>query len=72
MITVVTNEQVSHSHVVVDGALIHLVAQTGVVEVVGLHVGEDSQSDIERHVDMWIADYQATWDGRVEDAMNAA
>ena len=33
--------------------------------------GEDSQSDIERHVDEWIAGNQAIWDGWIEDAMNA-
>ena len=37
-----------------------------------MNQGEDSQSDIERHVDEWIADNQAIWDGWIEDAMNAA
>ncbi len=37
-----------------------------------MNEGEDSQSDIERHVDEWIADNQAIWDGWIEDAMNAA
>ncbi|MCI0809799.1 MAG: hypothetical protein J4N63_11650 [Chloroflexi bacterium] len=37
-----------------------------------MNQGEDLQSDIERHVDEWIADNQAIWDGWIEDAMNAA
>lgn len=37
-----------------------------------MNQGEDSQADIERHVDEWIADNQATWDGWIDDAKNAA
>ena len=37
-----------------------------------MNQGEDSQADIERHVDEWIAENQAIWDGWIEDAMNAS
>lgn len=37
-----------------------------------MNQGEDSQSDIERHVDEWIADNQSVWDGWIKDAKDAA
>ncbi len=37
-----------------------------------MYQGEDSQRDIERHVDEWIADNQAKWDSWLEQARQAA
>jgi len=37
-----------------------------------MNEGEDSQSDIEGHVDDWIAANQATWDGWLQAARDAA
>ena len=37
-----------------------------------MNQGEDSQADIERHVDEWIADNQAKWDGWIDEAKDAA
>lgn len=37
-----------------------------------MNEGEDSDSDIETHVDEWIADNQAKWDGWIEEAIAAA
>lgn len=36
-----------------------------------LNEGEDSQDDIERHVDDWIANNQSTWDSWIEQAKSA-
>jgi len=36
-----------------------------------MNAGEDSQVDIERHVDEWIAANQSTWDGWIEQAKKA-
>ena len=36
-----------------------------------LNEGEDSQDDIERHVDEWIAENQSTWDSWIEQAKSA-
>ena len=37
-----------------------------------MNAGEDSQEDIERHVDDWIAANQATWDEWLQTARDAA
>ncbi len=37
-----------------------------------MYEGEDSQKDIEKHVDQWIADNKATWDKWLAEARKAA